>query len=133
MIVLTNTTAQILASGQSITFDNVVLHTGCGECHKDSTASVKLRSRGIYEIHFNGNVTSVTAADSIQLSILAGGDPIVGTAMNSSTSAATSLSVSATTLYANSCGDYSRITVTNTGDNPLVIQAGSNLYIKRVS
>lgn len=38
MISLSNTTAQTLTPGQSITFNTVVLHTGCAECHRANTS-----------------------------------------------------------------------------------------------
>lgn len=37
MIELSNTADQVLTAGQSITFDKVLLKTGCAECHRANT------------------------------------------------------------------------------------------------
>ena len=66
MISLSNTTAQTLTPGQSITFNTVVLHTGCAECHRANTSSVKLRAKGIYDVHFSANI-GATVAGAAQL------------------------------------------------------------------
>ena len=56
MIVLSNSTEQTLSPGQSLTFDLVKLHTGCAECHRPGTGSVKLRCNGVHEGYFGGNI-----------------------------------------------------------------------------
>lgn len=133
MIVLSNTTAQTLAVGQSITFDIVVLHTGCGECHRTNSASVKLRCQGIYELSFSANVTSTTTGP-VQLSLQIGGETLNETTMISTPAATGNVNNIATkTAVKNCCGDYDRITVTNTGTNPIVVEPNSDLFIKRVA
>lgn len=134
MIVLSNTTAQTLTPGQSITFNDVVLHTGCAECHRANTGSVKLRANGAYEINFSGNVSSPTAATQVQLTVQLGGANLPETQMISTPSAASSLNnVSTSTIVKNCCGDYDRITVVNTGASDINIAANPVLTIKRLS
>lgn len=133
MIVLSNTTAQTLAPGQSITFDKVVHKSGCAECHRPGTASVKLRCQGVYAVAFSGNVTS-TGAGTVQLVIELGGDPLNETTMKSTPAATGDFNnVSSGTKVRNCCGDYDRITVTNNGTIDVVVDANSNLRIGRLS
>lgn len=133
MIVLSNTTAQTLAPGQSITFDKVVHKSGCAECHRPGTASVKLRCQGVYAVDFSSNVTS-TVAGTVQLVIELGGDPLNETTMKSTPAATGDFNnVSSGTKVRNCCGDYDRITVTNNGTIDVVVDANSNLRIGRLS
>lgn len=144
MIVLSNTTPQIIQPGQSITFDDVVLHSGCGECHRANTGSIKLRANGVYEAHFSANIgveaTPVAAPDAVvnpaplQLALAIGGEPLPETTMISYPAAANELNnVSTATAIKNCCGDYDRVTVINTGTEAVVIGANPALFIKRVS
>lgn len=133
MIVLSNTTAQTLAPGQAITFDDVVLHSGCGECHRRNTGSVKLRANGVYDVSFSGNI-GAEAPGPAQLAIQLGWATLPETTMISQTAAAGDLNnVATSTGVKNCCGDYDRITVVNTGTTPLVVGANSSLFIKRLS
>lgn len=130
MIVLTNLTAQAIAPGGSLVFDETILHKGCCECHRKNTGSVKLRSNGVYEVHFSGNVDGATADAPVTLALALGGSTLPETTM---ISAATGLNnVSTTTAVANCCGDYDRITVTNTGTAAITIGANAVLYIHKV-
>lgn len=133
MISLSNTTAQTVAPGQSITFNTVLLHTGCGECHRANTSSVKLRAHGIYEVAFSANIGS-TVAGVAQLSIQAGGDTLPESTMISTTAVAGNLNNVAKTIpVRNCCDDYDRITVTNTGTTTVTIGANPVLFISRRS
>lgn len=134
MIALTNTTAQTLTPGQSITFNDVILHTGCGECHRANTPSVKMRANGVYDVSFSGNISSATAGTPVQLSIQLSGTTLPETTMISTPAAADALNnVSVTTPVKNCCGDYDRVTVTNTGTVDVTVGANSVLYIRRSS
>lgn len=134
MIELTNTTAQTLPPGQAITFDKVLMKTGCAECHRENTASVKLRSRGIYLVCFGGNIGATTATTPVQLSIELGGDTLSNSTMISVSAAAEDLNaVSRTVPVQNTCGDYDRITVVNTGTTDALIGAGSSLFVRRIA
>ena len=135
MIALSNLTAQILTTGQSITFDSTVLRTcSSAEGHRQATPAVKLRVPGIYEVHFNGNVASATAAAPVELAIAIGGSTLPGTLMVSTPSAANvANNVHADTIVRNACGEYDTITITNVGTNPVTVSAGSGLWVKRVA
>lgn len=135
MIELTNTQAQALTTGQALAFDRVLLHTGCGECFNEQVnKSVKLCGKGVYELHFNGNITSDAAATPIQLALAIGGSPLPETAMNAVPTAAGDLvNVSTSTLLRNCCCDLDRVSVVNSGTNPLTVAPNSNFYIVRKS
>lgn len=134
MIELSNTTAQTLAAGQSITFDKVLLKTGCGECHRANTGSVKMRANGIYKASFSGNISGATAGTAVQLSFQVGGATLPETLMVSTPGAANALNnVATSTLIKNCCGDYDRITVTNTGTTDVTIDANSAFIVQRLS
>lgn len=134
MIVLSNTTAQTLQPGQAITFNNKIFHTGCGECHRANTGSVKMRANGIYVATFSGNIGGATAATPVQLSIQVGGETLPETTMISVPAAANDLNnVSTTTILRNCCGDYDRLTVVNTGTVPVIVDANTAFAIRRVA
>ena len=134
MIEVSNTTAQTLTTGQAITFDKVIFKTGCGECHRTESNSVKLRANGVYEIAFSANIGATTATTAAQLTIQLGGENLNDGTMISTTSAAGDLNnVSKTIGVRNCCGDYDRITVVNTGTASINVGAGASLFIKRVS
>ena len=134
MIVLSNTTDQVVQPGQAITFNTVVLHTGNGECHRPGTSSVKMKANGIYELFFSGNIGSAVADTTAFLAITVGGEVLAETRMISETSTANELNnVAAKTAVKNCCCDYDRVTVVNTGINPVNIGSNPTLFIKRVS
>lgn len=134
MIVLSNTTAQTLAVGESITFNLVVLHTGNGECHRANTKSVKLRQFGIYDVSFNGNVSVATAGGQAILAIQAGGETLPETTIISTSSAAGEVNnVAARTRVKNCCCDYDRLTVTNIGTEAVTVEANSSFNVRRES
>lgn len=134
MIVLSNTAAQTITPGQSIIFDEVLLHTGSAECHRRNTASVNMKSQGIYAVSFSGNIGGV-AAGATQLSINAGGSPLPETTMISTTAAAGDLNnVSTETRVSNQCCcDYSNLAVTNTGTTDITVGANSAFVVNRVA
>lgn len=134
MIVLSNTTAQTLEAGQSITFDKVVLHTGCGEGHRANTGSVKMRQNGIYEVTFNGNIAGPTAGSAVSLAMELSGEILPETTMTNTPSLSGAIgNVSATTAIKNCCGDYDRVTVTNIGTEALTVLANAMLFVKRIA
>lgn len=132
MIVLTNTASQTLAPGASMTFDESILHTGCGECWRKTTGAVKLRANGIYEVHFSANVDGATADAPVQLTLSLGENALMlETTMQSSASGFNNIATA--TAVKNCCGDYDRISVKNTGTTTVTVAANPVLYIKRVS
>lgn len=131
MIVLSNTAAQTLAPGQSMTFDEDVLHTGCGECWRKNTGVVKLRANGVYELNFSGNISGATASGPAQLGLAIGEARLPETTMQSSSTGFNN--VATATAVKNCCGDYDQITVKNTGTTTITVGPNAVLYIKRVS
>lgn len=133
MIVLSNSTAQTLAPGQSLTFDLVKLRTGCAERFRIGTGSVRLSCPGVYDIHFSGNISNA-AAGPVQLAVEISGSPLTETTMVSTPAAVGEFNNVATHTYVKNCpGDYDRITVTNTGESSVVVAANSGLSIGRLS
>ena len=134
MIILSNTTAQTITPGQAITFNTEILHTGCGECHRPGTSSVKMKANGIYELYFGGNIGTTIADGIAQIAIAIGGEVLPETKMESETTAAGGLNnVSAKTAFKNCCCDYDRVTVINTGLTDVNIGENPCLFIKRLS
>lgn len=135
MIQLSNTTAQTVAVGQSITFNTVLLKTGCAECHRLNTGSVKLCAKNaIYQVNFNANVTGATAANPVQLNIQLGGDSIPESTMIYTPATANAVgNVGVVIPVRNNCCDYDRVTITNTGTTDIIISANPTLFIKRIA
>lgn len=134
MIELSNTTAQTLTTGQSLTFDTVILKTGCAESHRTNSGIVTLRANcGIYEVHFTANVTG-SVAGSVQLVIELDGEPLQETIMNSTITTANDFdNVAAATLIRTDCDCCGRVAVVNSGTADITIAANPALFIKRVA
>ena len=137
MIELSNSIAQTIQPGQSLTFNNVLLHTGCGECHRPGSGAVGLRANdGIYECSFGANITSDTADATVQLALQMAGSPLFETTMKSTPSVANGFnSVSCSTFVSTCCrnGGGGSITVTNTGTTPVIVDINPCLKVKRVA
>lgn len=136
MISLSNTTAQTVAVGQSITFDTVLLKSKNGaECHRKNSGSVKLCAKcGTYEVHFGANVTGATAGTPVQLSLAIGGETINESTMIYTPATANAVgNVSTDIPVANCCCDYDRITVVNTGTEPVIVSANPVLFVHRIA
>lgn len=137
MIELTNTTAQTIPVGGSVTFDKVLLKSCCNDvCYNAMVpTSVKLRGKYIFDIEFHGNITSVAAGNTLQLAVAVGANsPLPQTAMNATPAAAgTLVNVSAGTYLKNCCCDLDRIRVINTGTNPVVLAPNSSFRIAHVN
>lgn len=132
MIELTNTTAQTIQPGGAVTFDKVLLKTGCGECFNAMLpTSVKLRSNSIYDVEFNGNITGAANA-ILQLAIAVANRPMPQTVMNAVPAAADNLvNVSAGTYVKDCCCDLDRISIVNSGTTPVTIAPNSSFRIAR--
>ena len=131
MIELSNSAAQTIPVGGAVTFDVVLLKSGCDVCFNSMLpTSVKLNQRRIYDVEFQGNITSDTAATPVQLSIAIAGSAIPQTAMDSVPTAANDLNhVNAGTYVRNCCRDVDRISVINSGTNPVTLAANSLLRV----
>lgn len=133
MIELSNTTAQTIAPGQALTFDTVILNTGCGECHRANSGIITLRKIGIYEVHFSANISGTTTGP-VQLSIELDGEPLVETTMISTpVAAADADNVATSTLVKTCAGCCGRLTVVNTGTSDVVVSPNPVFYVKRVA
>lgn len=135
MISLSNTTEQTVASGQSITFNTVLSKTGCAECHRENTGSVKLCAKNaIYQIEFTANVTGATASTPVQLTVQLGGDNLPETNMIYTPATADAVgNVSVSFPVRNNCCDYDRISVVNTGTTDITVSANPLLFIHRIA
>lgn len=134
MIVVSNTTTQTIQPGQAITFDTVVLHSGCAEYHRGGSSSVALKRSGVYEVHFTGNIGAATAAGQVRLAVQMDGDTLPETTMISTPAAVnTYANVSAATIVRNCNSGNNRITVVNTGTTALSLAPNSGLFLKRVA
>lgn len=135
MISLSNTTAQTIAAGQSLTFNTVLLKTRSrAECFRKNTGSIKLcASCAIYEVSFSGNISGA-AGTPVQLALALGGDILPETTMIATPSAANAANnVSVTTLVNNNCCDYDRVTIVNTGTTDVTVDANPIFFVKRVA
>ena len=134
MIELSNATAQTVSPGQSLTFDTVVLKTGCAEAHRTNSGIITLKADcAVYEIHFAANIAGTTAGP-LQLAILLDGEPLAETAMiNTATVAADPDNVATATLVKTGCGCCGRIAIANTGTSDVIVSANPALFVKRVA
>lgn len=136
MIVLSNLTEQTLQPGQALTFDDVKLKSGNCECFNSQLpTSVKLKACcAIYKLSFTGNVATDTAGNAVQLSMGIGTQPLVETRMDSAPAAANAFdNVHSSSLFRNSCGDANRISIINSGTNPVIVAPNSAFVVERRS
>ena len=133
MIELSNSNAQVLAAGQSATFDLVILHSGCGECHRPNSGSIELAQRNaIYEASFNCNIGGVVAGDA-QISLTVNGSPLNETTSKVVSAAAGDLqNVSASTFIRTFCCGNNSILLTNTGTTDINLDANPRLSVKKI-
>ena len=96
--------------------------------------SVKLCGKGIWEVHFTGNVTSATAGDTVQMAVGVANQPLVETAMNTSITTANALAnISTETLIPICCCDLDRLSVINSGTTTVTIAPNTAFVLKRVA
>lgn len=135
MIVLTTTTEQTLAPGQSITFDNVVSKSGRGECFRMGSSGVQLcAGKATYEAEYGANIGGTVTATPVQLSLNIGSSPLPGTTGISTPAAVGDLNnVSRDTYVRTCCNGGESISVTNTGTSTVVVGAGASLAVGRRS
>lgn len=133
MIVLSNSETQTLAPGQALVFDIVKEKCGTCQCHRQNSSSVKMCSKGCYEVSFSGNVSSAAADTSVVVAIQLGGETLSETAMVSTPGSANTFNnVSTSTILKNCCCDYSRLTVVNVGAIAVTVGANTSFTIKGV-
>lgn len=134
MLVLTNTAAQTIEVGQTVTFNNVIFNSKCNknEFFRLGTGSIQVVP-GTYEVSFGANVSGATADTPVQLNIEYNGSPLPETTMISTPSAADALnSVYRGTILQVPCVIGSgTFTVTNTGTTAITIGADPAFTIVR--
>lgn len=136
MLQLSNLTAQTIQPGRAVTFDKVLLDTGCAECFNSQVpTTATLRVPGaVYDVEFYGNVASPTAGAAMQLAIALEGFPLPETAMNSTPSTANVLNnISTGTWVRTCCADIKHLSVVNTGTVPVTLAPNSSFRIVRVA
>lgn len=134
MIILSNTTDQQLAPGQAITFNTTVLQTRNDRCaHRENSAGVRIRSNGIYEIQFSGNVNGATAAAPASLVVTYGGSRLNETTMLSSATGFNNVATSTAVRECGCCCNGEEITVVNAGTSTITIGANAKLFVKRIA
>lgn len=148
MIVLSNSATQVIPVGGTVTFDLTVVHTGCdangcggSEYHRQGSGVVRLRGRNnrccqasIFDLSFNGNVTSGTAGTEVQLALAVDSTPLSETTMIETIGTANLYQNLAARTYLKVCpGEDVTLTVRNTGTAPVTIDANSALTARRIA
>lgn len=138
MLVLSNTAAQTLAAGQSLTF-NAIKQSGRSELVTGSgTSEVFVKDGGMFLVDFTATVTGTTAAAPVQLQLEVNGSPQTETLRQVTITAAGDLHTMAfgtAVSTASPCGfniGSPSLTITNTGANPITVNAGFSFRIVRV-
>ena len=137
MIILSNSTAQTLAAGQSVTFDLIKRKAGCGEGFMQGGNAVWLKGNNAgasYDVSYGANI-GATAPGQAQLSIQFNGVTLNETTAISTTATAGDLNnVSRATNIPTGCGfGNGTVTLTNTGTTEITVGANSVLKISRRS
>lgn len=137
MFTATNATEQVLLPGQSITFDLVLMHTGCRprpERHRTGSANVDLVNGNIFDVDFSANIAG-EAAGAIQLSVYVEGEPLPESAMISTPAAANEINnVARPGLKVRNEGCKTTVSVRNSGTASIILPAKSAyLSIRRMA
>lgn len=139
MIILTNSASQTLDPGQSLTFDTVVMRTGCAECFNPGANPVLLRMpNAIYEVRFSANI-GATEEGVAQLNININGVPLNESIMLSTTAAAGDLNNVSKDIPVRTakpcCNLYTPTycTIVNTGTTTINIGENPSLFIGRLA
>lgn len=146
MIVLSNSAAQVIPVGGTVTFDISVLHTGCdskgcggSEYHRKNSDAVRLRGKSrccpsIFDVFFKGNLTSETAGTDVRLAIAINGTPLDETTMVTTMGTANSFeNMAAMTALKVRPSEDVTLSVVNNGTTPVTIDANAALYVRRIA
>lgn len=132
MIELRNSSAQIIPAGGTVALDTVIRKCGCGESYYQGLNFVRLTTSGLYKIEFSGNITGTTAGTGVQLAIALEGVGLPEAVMEYTPATANAFgNVSTGTTVANCNIDVNKISVINTGTEPVTLSANFNLRIFR--
>lgn len=134
MIVLSNSEQQTLEPGQSLRFDVEILKIGNTECHRKNTSSVKMKQCGLYRLAFHANCSSDTSNVVETLAMALSGEVLPETTMAVHVGQPGTVfrNVSAETRVANKCGDYDRVSIINTGEDEITVDANSVFIVERL-
>ena len=135
MIVLSNTNAQVIPAGQSATFNVVILHTGCEECHYPYSGSVELtQHNAIYEFDFNANIGATEAGDA-QMALCINGSPHLETTVTVPTQTAGDIQnvAAGTSRKTCCCGFPGSITLVNTGTTEINMGVNPKIRVRRIA
>lgn len=148
MIVLSNSAAQVIPAGGTVTFNVTVQHTGCdrngcggSEYHRTGSGITRLRvpqnrccKQGIFDMSFNGNVSNGTAGTEVQLAIAVDGAALPETTMVETVGTANLFVNMGTRTYVNVCpGETVSVTVVNNGTSAVTLDANSVFTARRVA
>lgn len=133
MIQLASTAPLTLAPGASVTFDAVLLRTGCDTCHRRGSGLVQLNaSCARYEVEFSANI-GAAAVGLAQLAIALDGETLPETVMDCQTAAAGNLDNVATgTIVKTCCRGADTVAVRNIGETTVTVE-NANLRVGRWS
>lgn len=132
MIMVRNSSAQIIPAGGTVALDTVIKQCGCGESYYQGLNFVRLRTSGLYRVEFSGNVTGATAGTGVQLAIALEGVGLPETVMEYTPATANAFGNISTGTYVSGCNvDVNKISVINTGTEPVTLSANFNLRIAR--
>lgn len=132
MLAVYTSAEQTVEPGQSVVFDRKSISTGCGEKlgAYPLNAVPAMAHCGVYLIGFNANVGGSTAAAPVELTVSVDGIAYPNAVINSTPAAVGDLNhVSGVWPVQNCGGCCGRVTLVNTGDNPIVIAAGAQLWV----
>lgn len=134
---VSNSAVQTIPVGGSVTFDVTIFpQGGFAKCpcagssyHRQGSSAITLRGKGcpaLFEVHFNGNITSADAATAVQLAIAVNGSALPETLMQQTIATANAYAnVSAHTFVGVCPGETLSLTVVNNGANPVIVNADS--------
>lgn len=138
MIELIQTLEVTVPVGQSITFDNTVVKSGCAEYHRDGSAVVRLLKPGRYLVTFSGNVAVPTGetVGEVALALTADGGTLAGAVMRATPAAVEEFFNVSTQHYVDvpiCCGSVgvASVSVENIGTIPVLVD-NANITAVRV-
>ena len=129
MVIYSNTAAQTLTTGQSLTLAKT---TGCQcNCSVNPTNGSSIKGSGVFVVAFTGNISGATAGAPVQLSLAINGAVIPGSRMVATPAVAGNVNnVAAVTGFTGyGCCNGTTITVVNTGANPVTVEAKASLVV----
>lgn len=117
-----------------IIFGTTRIETGKSRCcrtirHEEGSSRFVITKPGIYQVLFNGTVSTVDAGSAV-LNIMQDGEPVAGGKMDTTTAAATNYNVCAAVLVKVDENCCSTVTVNNIGTGSVDV-SDANIVITR--